>query len=221
MIENKLTFNELNNILGPILRLETVDNILREFEYVFSEKIKSLNDTIEYTRRYHVTYRGFKVFFTGIGDLTKNSVYITIDFKITKNWKHYFKNPRKEIVADLKQICKKELDAIKFYPFESIDNTNPNSSTKSEKIIYYYDSSAFNHCFDEGIEMSPTIIATSENHKYYFVEFSFNPNCYTRLDDTTVLKENWMKYIRDIIIYTERIANAILKLSLNKNQEST
>ncbi|HRN46760.1 MAG TPA: hypothetical protein PKW69_01900 [Niabella sp.] len=206
MIENKLTNIELARVLKPILKLEGLAQIKSEFDSVFQEKMQSFDDIIEYTRRYNVTYRGFKIFINGIGCLSKGSIYISLNCRIERKWFHSFYDPTLNFITDLKKIAVEEFNHLSFYKNEI--NAYPNSYTKRdlERFTYIHDSSAFNSAWNEGTEISPLIISPSKNDKYYFIEFVFNPNCYFRKDNKTFLKENWKEHITDITNYIEQEA---------------
>jgi hypothetical protein len=216
MIENKLTGNELNLILSAVLRLENAETILADFKYVFPEKLKTLDDIMEYTRRYLVTYKGFKIFIKGIGELSTGSVYIEIDFRIDKKWWNIVHDPTKKLIKELKEICKKEIDSLTFSKYETNGYSYPYYSKNQQRFTFYYQSYAFNSSWKEGSEVSPLIIAPSENDKYFFVEFSFNANCYSRINNKTILKENWKNYISDTTTFVEKKADELLKYGFKK-----
>lgn len=211
MIENRLTKIEFTRILRPILQLEGLQTIKTEFEDVFQEKVKSFNDIIEYTRRYNLTYRGIEIFISGIGDLLKDSVYISLNCRIERKWFHFFKNPTIDFITDLKDVCIEAFNDLSFAKIETAAYIDSYTKSTLESFTYIYDSSAFNSKWKFGNEISPLIIAPSKNNKYYFVEFKFNPNCYFRQDNKTFLKSNWKEHITDITNYVEQQAIALMK----------
>lgn len=120
MIENKLTFIELNRILRPILKLEDLATIISEYREVFSINLRSLEDIQNYTQKYNVTYQDFRIFIKGLGEIEKDSTYISIDFRLDKKWYHTFKNPTTKIVNDLKIICSTEMNGLSFKKYSTV-----------------------------------------------------------------------------------------------------
>ncbi|MCO5285759.1 MAG: hypothetical protein M9898_05050 [Chitinophagaceae bacterium] len=211
MIENKLTKYEFTRILTPILELEGLQKIKTEFEKIFPEKLKSVDDLIEYSRRYNLTYRGGEIFISGIGELSKDSVYISLNCRIGRKRLNFFKNPAIDFINDLKNICIEAIGDLSFKKIEITAYTNTYIESTLESFTYIYDSSAFNSKWKVGSELSPLIIAPSKNSRYYFVEFIFNPNCYFRQDKKTILKDNWEEHITDVTNYEDQQAIARLK----------
>lgn len=205
MIENRLTFFELKRMLKPVLRLEGLPKIISEFRNVFPANLQSLSHVQEYTQKYNVTYEGFKVFIKGLHEISPNSICITIDFRISKKWYHYFKHPTSRIVKHLKNICLNDMNGLFFSKCSvfGYDNDSPyNPQTQGRKeASYNYDGRSFNSKWSNGYEVSALLIAPSDNQKYYFVEFHYNSNCYPRLNNEIFLKDNWKEYISDINKY--------------------
>lgn len=215
MIENRLTFIELKRILRPILRLAGLSTIISEYREVFPTDLQSLKEIQDYTQRYNVTYQGFKIFIKGLDEISNNSTYLSMDFKIEKKWYHHFKNPTSKVIEDLKNICLQELKDLFFSKHTTFAYEQKLSYKPSERKEYhfYYDGRSFNSNWSKGQEISTLLIAPSDNEKYYFVEFHYNSSCYCHLNNDIFLKDDWLTHISDVNKYLQKEVDNFFKQS--------
>ncbi len=207
MIENKLTKQELKQVITPILKLASFSEIISEISKIFHIETTSSQDIVVQTK-YLITFRGYEVNITFLDDLGEG-VAIVLSFKKKKMWWHVFKNQSRGIVEDLQEVCKEALYKLKFAEIKySIQEkiTEPPIG-----ITYYFDSKAFNSGWKSGYHLSPLVIGEDSHHGKYFVSFLFNPNCYKRNGDEIVLKSNWCEHIEDVTAFLNMKATAIFE----------
>lgn len=215
MIENKLTHNELKGLLIPFLRLKSKSNLLNEVGAILGKNLKCLDQISDYTEQYNVCFNNFKLFVSGIDELSQNSNYIHIQLKTEVKWWHSFIDPKKFIINFLKKICEEEIEGVNLVHLK----TRGYDMHGGLSIDCICDSSSINYNWHRGNEISSLMICPEKNEKYHFVSFCFNSNCYYRIDNKTVLKSNWENYISDIGHHIDTLVAERIKLGAFKIAE--
>jgi TPR repeat protein len=190
MIENKLTLEELSGILRPVLHLKPLDTVLPILEDVLGLKIKTCDDVMCQTKIL-LTFEGYRLDIRLLRQTALGCASIIIQFKAKQKWWHgIFRDQNTRIVRILQDICRAEiadLDFALYKPFLPTDEGR-------KEFTFLYDSRAFNDKWQEGYDISPLQITPDSHHKNCFVEFQFNSDAYSRSDNTTVLKHDWLLY---------------------------
>jgi hypothetical protein len=210
MIENKLTFAELSNIISPFLRMETPAAILSALQDVLRIPVAAFEDIV-CQDSILVTYEGYRIDIRDIRLLKGKGVAVHIHFKAKQKWWHIFKDQTAHIVRDLQNICAKEIRDLHFMPFGHTQCGDPLLDSDGYiHLVFYHDSRAFNAKWKVGWDISPLLIVPDAHHGKCFVEFQFNPGGYRRCGDTTVLRDDWANSAFDVSEAIERDAKRLL-----------
>jgi hypothetical protein len=129
-----------------------------------------------------------------------------IEFKKKQaNWDKIFGRATKELVNDLKKICKNNIPDIEFSCFshtEKFDNYT---------IVYHYHKNALNENWQRGYDISPLLIAPDAHHGNCFVEFLFNSECFRKTETGIVsLSSEWQPKICNLSHGIEEDAKKLL-----------
>jgi hypothetical protein len=210
MIENKFSEQELTRLLSPFIDLKSPTQIIADVEELLTTKLESFADLQTYTRQYKMTYKGMTFFVYGAGIIQDDRAYISLSFKLEKRWWHLLKSPAKAVLEDLKRICKQKIFGLTFSEYNS-RGRDPLTNENLE-IQFYYQTGALNKKWEESLEISSLLISPSSNEKYFFLEFYFNPNCYSKSQQGIKLASDWDKHVSDVVRYIEREADRVLGL---------
>jgi len=190
MIENKLTFAELADIIRPVLQLESLSAIMAKVEDVFRISCREPGDAV-CQKKLLVTYEGYRIDIRDLRVIDGKGVAASIQFKAKQKWWHPFRDQNARVVRDLQRICTVAMHGLAFERFEA---TVPRAAFLGEdegRIVVYYDSRAFNERWRIAGDISPLLIAPDAHHGNCFVEFQFNPGGYQRSDGATLLRDDW------------------------------
>lgn len=212
MIVNELTYSELLNLLRPILQLSPPEIILSNFKNILRIEIQTRDDIICQTQ-FLLKYKEYKIDIRDLRCIENKGMSIGMQFKAKKKWWHgIFKDQNLEIVADLKQICFTEIQGLQFGKFTPIAQPDCLSSEAPARLVYFYDSRAFNPNWKAGHDISPLLISPDAHHGKCFTEFQFNAGGYIRMGGKTVLRDDWTESAFDISEGIERGARGLLGL---------
>jgi len=216
MIENKLTFEELSNILRPFLRLEPAGVIHRALESTLRIPIESREDIV-CQNQLLVTFKGYRVDIRGLHLFEGRGLSLLMQFKASEKWwNRLFYDQNRTIVNDLKRICQTEIDGLTFKCFKTV-GSSPLGFTSLEgpfHVVFWHDSRALNREWKQGQDVSPLLIAPDTHDDKCFVEFMFNPLAYRRVGEKTQLRDDWIEYAFAI---SERI-DAVVRRMLGKEK---
>ncbi|MEO6838611.1 MAG: hypothetical protein ABI261_08275 [Ginsengibacter sp.] len=201
MIVNELTYNELESVMKPILKLEKKEiifNIISKTFHIPSyDKFDSDNEA-ENT--------GVKTMYKGFDLRVKNFKWtnsdksehprIIIEFRKRKLFLDDSINQTKLILNDLKKICNGEIEKMKLKNF-SIYGIGRDDS----RIDCLYQEGTYNPNWEKQHKLSPLTITSAiirEKGKDFFIlEFDLTAECYERKSDKTFLKEDWQEIFID------------------------
>ena len=201
MIVNKLTYNELESVMKPILKLENKEIIFNTISKTFHipgyYKLDWNNEAED--TGISTIYKGFdlrvKNFKWTNSDKSEHP-RIIIEFRKRKLFIDDFINPTKMILNDLKKICNGEIEKMKLKNF-SIYGIGFNNS----KIDCIYLDGTYNPNWEEQHKLSPLTITSAiirEKGKDFFIlEFDLTAECYERKSDKTFLREDWQEIFID------------------------
>ena len=158
MIVNKLTYNELGNLIKPILKLENKEiifNTISKTFHISSYDKLDLNNEAEDT--------GIKTMYKGFDLRVKNFKWtnsdksehprIIIEFTKRKLFIDDFINPTKKILNDLNKICNGEIEKMKLLNF-SIYGIGRDDS----RIDCLYQEGTYNPNWEKQHKLSPLTI---------------------------------------------------------------
>lgn len=197
MVNNQLTYNELEKIIKPIIRLENIE-IIKEFIYkVLYFKKAQASDKSQYrisseTTSVNSTYKGFEIEIKRLNDVANGYTGVIIQFRKTKLFIDQFRNPTRSIVRDLKKLCSSEI-----YEAYFSDHVVRFVSTVNRKHEFIYQSGTKNPDWERQSKLSPLTIFTKEDFKSFLVEFLFTPECYQRKSNKTILREDWLEIFKN------------------------
>ena len=209
MIENKLNFNELSQLIQPFLRLEQPSRIISALQDVLSIPVADFNDVICQTK-VMVTYNGYRIDIRDLRLLKSKGVSIQIQFKTKQLWWNCFRDQNANVVRDLQRISTAEISNLRFRRFETSALGDPFLAKGPVRLIFLYDSRGFNPNWKQGRDISPLIIAPDAHHGNCFVEFYFNSGGYRRSEGTTVLRDDWIANAFDVSEAIERGAKRLI-----------
>ena len=209
MLVNDLTFNELSELIGPFLSLESQDEIFGILSHFYDQEIRSRDDLYGQTR-IRLVYKGFSLRFPHIRQA--NSCYLSVIVEFKKKqaiWDKIFGRVTRGLVNDLKKICKNIIPDIEFSILshtEKIDNYT---------IKYHHHKNALNQNWQSGYDISPLLIAPDAHHGNCFVEFLFNSECYRKTKTGIVsLSSEWRPNICNLSRGIEEDAQRLLGKNL-------
>lgn len=197
MINNELTYIELEKIIKPIIKLEHIEIIKESIYKVLYFKKAEPNDKNQYritseTTGINSTYKGFEIEIRRLNDIENGYTGVIIQFRKTKSFIDFFKNSRKSIVNDLKKLCASEIDEAEFSDF--VVRFVPSVNRKYE---YFYQSGTKNPDWEKQNKLSPLTIFTKEDYKSFLIEFLFTPECYERKTNKTILRGDWLEIFKN------------------------
>lgn len=206
MLLNDLTSYELDELIGALLTLKSIDEILAILSRYYDQEIKRRNDIYEQSR-VKLAYKGFEL---KIRDIRRSKLGFTsliAQFKKSENiWDKILKKATREIVNDLKKICQNSISDLEF----SIFSHTP--QLEDYAFLYHYDKKALNQNWQSGYEISPLLIAPDAHHGNCFVEFLFNADCYMKTKDGVIkLSPTWHSNICNVSKGIEEDGNKILR----------
>lgn len=191
MINNILSYKELEKIFLPILKLENIE-IIKENIYKVLHFTKALpNDKRQFricaeTTGINSTYKNFEIEVRRLEDKDNDYSGVIIQFRKKKSLKDLFFNPTKQILKELQKLCNKEIHEAWF------NNFDPGGIVKENvKEQFLYQLGTLNPDWKEQNKLSPLSIYKREDDHFYLVEFLFTPLCYERISDKTILKRDW------------------------------
>lgn len=193
MIKNELTYQELEKIVRPILRLEDIVTIKESIyrvlhftkakptdkeQYLLSSKFTGITST----------YRGFEIEIRNLNDRDNDYIDVILRFTKKKTLKDFFINSQGKILKDLKKLCESEIFECWFSDFD------PGGIVQADaKEDFFYQLGTKNPDWKEQNKISPLTIFSQDKSGKLLIEFLFSPDCYERQNNKTVLKENWLK----------------------------
>lgn len=191
MINNRLTYKELEKILLPILRLEEIEEIKGSIYKVLHFTRALPSEKAQYricsdTTGINSTYKKFELEVRRLNDSKNAYIGVIIQFRKKKSFIDSFVNPIHQIVNDLKRICEKEISDSNFKEFDPGGRVNNESIEK-----FLIQSGTLYDNWKEENKLSPLTIFTQENSNIFLVEFSFEPLCYVRNSSKTTLRNDW------------------------------
>jgi hypothetical protein len=192
MIENKLTQEELCQILRPFFRLQPVSTILPIFQDVLHFPIQTKSDIL-CQNKVLLTFEDYRVDIRDLREIAPGAASIIIQFKAKKKWWHgLFRDQNVEVVRALQNICRSEITGLTFTRFDTTVPANPLIDGGPQDLVFLHDSRAFNSDWQAGYDISPLLIAPDCHHGKCFVEFLFNSAAYRRSGNITTLKDDWL-----------------------------
>ncbi|CAN5592156.1 hypothetical protein BH10BAC3_BH10BAC3_31220 [soil metagenome] len=192
MINNILTYKELEKIFLPILRLERIE-IIKENIYDalhFSKLLPSDKSQFRIcaeTTGINSTYKGFEIEIKRLEDKKNDYSGVIIQFRKKKSFKDFLSDPIKLVIMDIQKLCDKEIHEAWFTNFDP-----GGIVTENAKDQFLYQLGSFNPDWKKQNKLSPLSIYTREDQKLYLVEFLFTPLCYERISSKTILKNDWL-----------------------------
>ncbi|HSC52132.1 MAG TPA: hypothetical protein VLC98_00815 [Phnomibacter sp.] len=193
MINNILSYTELEKIFLPILKLESIEVIKENIYNVLHFSKGSPNDTKQYricaeTTGVNSIYKNFEIEIRRLEDKKNGYSGVIIQFRKKKLFKDFFSDPTKQIIIDLKSLCVKEIHEAWFNRI-----VLGRIIKENEKYQFLYQIGTLNPDWEKQNKLSPLTIFTHESKDSYLIEFLFTPLCYERTSDKTVLKNNWLE----------------------------
>jgi hypothetical protein len=211
MLENKLTFRELSEVVQPILRLDQASAITAAFQNVFQVPIAKPDDIV-CQNRILITYRDYRLDIRDFRYIAGKGFSIHLQFKSKQRWWHGFRDQNRLVVRDLEAICRSEISDLQFARFETQAPPDPWVDGPF-KLILLHDSRAFNREWIAATDISPLLIAPDAHNGNCFVEFHFNPGGYRREGAHTILRDDWLNSATDVSEAIQRDANRLLGIS--------
>jgi hypothetical protein len=220
MIINKLTENEFERIITPILKLEECEVVRRKVYEVLHIWKHSPTDKGQFFTRgecsgVRSTYNGFEIDIRTLNDPKNDYNGTIIQFKKTWGLMDGLSNPNGRLVAKIKKLCERELvqtlyersepglgiqvsyPDISFSMFRRLYLGPPKQNSPKEEL--WYQNGTLNPKWNKPSKLPPLVnivsplsIFTQEGDKGFVTEFWFFPECYERQGDKTVLKEDWL-----------------------------
>ena len=92
------------------------------------------------------------------------------------------------MVKEIKNICETEIFECWFSNF---DPEGISKDDKKEEFLYQLGTK--NPEWEKQNKISPLTIFIQEKIDQIIIEFLFSPDCYERIENKTVLKENWLE----------------------------
>lgn len=192
MIANKLTLEELHKIFNPILRLENIEvvkkaiyDVMHISKYSVTDKqqyrINSFNDGV------YTTYDSYEIEIKRLSDPKNSYTGVIVQFKRKKKFFDFLGNPNKKLFNELQKLCDKEISEAWLTKFDPGGIEPENVKEK-----FWYQLGSLNDEWRTDSKVSPLFIFTREKATEYFIEFLFNPECYERKSDKTLLRDNWL-----------------------------
>jgi len=197
MINNTLTYKELENIIKPIIKLEHIEIIKESIYKTLYFKKAEPSDKRQYIINSEITginstYKGFGIVILRLDDIENDYSGVVIQFRKTKSFIDEFKNPTKPIVNALKKLCASEIVEAKFN-----DMVTRFVPAVNRKLEFFYQSGTKNPDWEKQNKLSPLTIFTKQDYKSFLVEFLFAPECYERKVDKTTLRGDWLEIFRN------------------------
>lgn len=183
MIQNTLQFHELTKLFQPFLRLSDINTTISILSDVLGRPIAKKEDIVCQTKVLLI-YKGYKIDIRDLRLLNDDKFAVSIQFKTKQKWTHgLFGDQNKEILQDIQNICKAEIEGLFFTRYTT---TVPGDTLIDDgplNLVFFHDGRAFNTNWSEGRDISPLLLAPDAHHGNCFVEFQFNPAGYIRQGD--------------------------------------
>ena len=206
MIVNKLTEQEFERLMTPVLRLEECEVIKRKVYEVLQVWQYSPTDKRQYFTRGECsgvcsTYRGFEIDVRGFNDPKNHYTGTIIQLKKNRGVMDALLNPNRQLVAKLKELCERELLQTLDTMFMRL-NLGPQKDNSSKEELLYL-SGVLNPKWNEPTSgflplvnpVSPLSIFTQESHTGFITEFWFFPECFERQGNKTRLKQDCLEIL--------------------------
>jgi hypothetical protein len=206
---NDLTFKELSELIGPFLSLRSQNEIFRILSHFYDLEITSRDDLYDQTR-IKLLYKGFSFRFPHMRQSNSGYLSFIVEFKKKQTiGDKILGKVTKEIVNDLKKICKDNIPDIEF------SRLSHTEKFENYSIVYHHHKNALNVNWQRGYDISPLLIAPDAHHGNCFVEFLFNSDCYKKTETGTVsLSSEWQNNICKLSQGIEEDAQALLDKNL-------
>ena len=197
MINNRLTEQEFESILRPILRLETIESIYQTIYGLFHLPIdKRPYTTKTESKGILTTYKSFELeikHLTWVESDSSEHPRLVLEFTKKKSLLDDVVNPTNKIVSDLKRLSSSEIPDLQFAVL-------PTVGFGHESLKVLYQKSTYNPDWEKQHRISPlTIVKTMIKEKgkeYYVIEYCLTAECYQRKTDKTMLKEDWKEIFK-------------------------
>ena len=163
----ELDYDDLDHMLGPIIRQEPKESIFRAIADIHQKPIPS----VEALRNLchdgpHLEYLGYRLWFFNCWITDRQQVGVHVQMRTPRPWWHFLlKNRNRDLREVLMRLCKKNDPALEF---------------SSPGWGCYYDSrlpteSASGEYIKDNARRAPLAIVESENDEFCFIEFQVNP----------------------------------------------
>lgn len=193
MITNKLSTEEFNDILRPILRLSTIEVIkFNVYKILHFQKAKQI-ETDQYilnTKSTGVssTYKGFELEIRRLPDQKNGYSGLIFQMRKRKRISDLLFNPAKKIASEIKTICSEEISKSWLTEFDP-----GGKAPYNVRETFFYQLGAKYPNWKEESKISPLALYVREDDKGYTIEFLFHPECYERVSDKTSLRIDWIE----------------------------
>lgn len=198
MIYNKLTTTEFEQIILSIIRLNE-STIKKNLIY---SKMHYQNANLSITNEGFIEpnstgiqtwYKGFEVKINRLDNDTFNdfnygnsiSFYKNINF--LDQWNFGFT----KIYNSIYKICNRE---IQNFSFDQIF-INKSKFMFGDDVQVYFQRGFKNLEWSQLNKISPLILSRTERNGKLIIDFYFNSKCYYKVEDQTIIKDNWIEII--------------------------
>ncbi|MDN3657204.1 hypothetical protein QWZ08_16260 [Ferruginibacter paludis] len=194
MLNNQLTYEELDKIIKPIITLENIDIIKERVYSILKFTPSSPSANKQYfvnrdTTGVNSTYKQFEIEIRKLSDPKNDFNGVIIQFKKQKRILDDFINPTNRLLKDLRKILDNEFTDL------SLSNFDPGGKViDGIKESYHYHLNALNPNWQIDNKLSPLVIYTREDYQTLLIEFTFSPECYERTLYGTSLKVYWRNF---------------------------